>query len=181
MAGKYCPKCNKRMGKALMITEMIAKWSDEGFYLPDDSNTDDMKTYEKCLACGTVLIEKPVKSIKKGKEDQKEFKYTIPDEYWERVHNLDYLVENFKRDPVDTERHINFKVQDATLISSREEVERQHKAWHERQKGKEKVMGELEEVLAIIDDDSTNPEGAELTDKQKAELKEVVKKAFEDA
>ena len=181
MAGKYCPKCNKRMGKALMITEMIAKWSDEGFYLPDDSNTDDMKTYEKCLACGTVLIEKPVKSIKKGKEDQKEFKYTIPDEYWERVHNLDYLVENFKRDPVDTERHINFKVQDANGISSREEVERQHKAWHERQKGKEKVMGELEEVLAIIDDDSTNPEGAELTDKQKAELKEVVKKAFEDA
>ena len=181
MAGKYCPKCNKRMKKALMVTEMIAKWSDEGFYLPDDSNTDDMKTYEKCLACGTVLIEKPVKSIKKGKEDQKEFKYTIPDEYWERVHNLDYLVENFKRDPVDTERHINFKVQDANGISSREEVERQHKAWHERQKGKEKVMGELEEVLAIIDDDSTNPEGAELTDKQKAELKEVVKKAFEDA
>lgn len=169
------------MGKALMITEMIAKWSDEGFYLPDDSNTDDMKTYEKCLACGTVLIEKPVKSTKESKKDQEEFEYTIPDEYWERVHNLDYLVENFKRDPVDTERHINFKVQDATLISSREEVERQHKAWHERQKGKEKVMGELEEVLAIIDDDSTNPEGAELTDKQKAELKEVVKKAFEDA
>ena len=164
-----------------MVTEMIGKWSDEGFYLPDDSNTDDMKTYEKCLACGTVLIEKPVKSIKKGKEDQKEFKYTIPDEYWEQVHNLDYLVENFKRDPVDTERHINFRVQDANSIYSREEVERQHKAWHKRQKGKEKVMGELEEVLAIIDDDSTNPEGAELTDKQKAELKEVVKKAFEDA
>ena len=86
---------------------------------------------------GAVLTEKPVKSTKEGKKDQKEFKYTIPDEYWERVHNLDYLVENFKRDPVDTERHINFKVQDATGISSREEVERQHKAWHERQRAKD--------------------------------------------
>lgn len=47
MTGKYCPKCKKRMGRALMVTEMIAKWSDEGLYLPDDSNTDDMKTYEK--------------------------------------------------------------------------------------------------------------------------------------
>jgi hypothetical protein len=62
MAGKYCPKCNKRMKKALMVTEMIAKWSDEGFYLPDDSNTDAMKTYEKCLACGTVLLGGPVNS-----------------------------------------------------------------------------------------------------------------------
>ena len=137
--------------------------------------------YQENEISGTVLTEKPVKSTKEGKKDQKEFEYTIPDEYWERVHNLDYLVENSKVDPVDTERHINFKVQDATLISSREEVERQHKAWHGRQKAKEKVMGDLEEALAIIDDDSTNPEGAELTDKQKAELKEVVKKAFEDA
>jgi truncated hemoglobin YjbI len=117
----------------------------------------------------------------KEKIETKDFTYKIPDEYWEKVHKLDYLVENFKVDPVDTERHINFKVQDATGISSREEVERQHKAWHERQKVKEKVMGELEEALAIIDDDSTNPEGAELTDQQKAELKEVVKKAFEEA
>jgi hypothetical protein len=39
MAGKYCPECNKRMGKALMVTDIIAKWSDERFYLHDDSNT----------------------------------------------------------------------------------------------------------------------------------------------
>jgi len=116
----------------------------------------------------------------KEKIETKDFKHTIPDEYWERVHNLDYLVANAKVDPEDTERHINFKVSDARMMR-RDEVERQHKAWHERQKGKEKVRGELEEALAIIDDDSTNPEGAELTDQQKAELEEVVKKAFEDA
>jgi hypothetical protein len=65
-----------------------------------------------------------------------DFKYRIPDDYWEQVHSLDYLVKNFEKDPVDTERHINFKVQDATGISSREEVESQHKAWHDRQKTK---------------------------------------------
>lgn len=57
MAGKYCPKCKKRRSKVLMVTEMIARWSDEGFYLPDESKTDAMQTYEKCLACGTVLVE----------------------------------------------------------------------------------------------------------------------------
>ena len=136
MAGKYCLKCNKRMRKALRVTEMIVKWSDEGFYHNDYSKIDCMKTYEKCLACGNALIWEPEKSTKIGNKNQEEFKYTIPDEYWERVHNLDYLVENFKRDPVDTERNINFKVQDATLISSRDEVERQHRAWHERQRAK---------------------------------------------
>ena len=183
MAGKYCPKCNKMMGKALIVTEMIAKWSDEGFYLPDESKTDDMKTYEKCLDCGTVLIEKPVKSTNGSKKDQKEFKYTIPDEYWEHVHK--WYADNLKKDPVDTERHINFRVQDATLISSREEVERQHKAWHERQKTKEKVTGELKEVFAIIDDDSTDPEDLDMDEKQKKamkkKLKKIVKEAFEQA
>ena len=69
-------------------------------------------------------------------EIQEDFKYRIPDEYWERVHKIDYLVENSKVDPADTERHINFRVQDATLISSIEEVESQHKAWHDRQNTK---------------------------------------------
>ena len=41
--------------------------------------------------------------------------------------------------------------------------------------------GDIEEALAIIDDDSTNPEGAELSDKEKAELKAVITKAFEEA
>ena len=63
-----------------------------------------------------------------------DFKYRIPDEYWEHVHK--WYADNLKADPVDTERHINFRVQDATLISSREEVENQHKAWHDRQKTK---------------------------------------------
>jgi hypothetical protein len=133
------------------------------------------------MATKKILPVKRKNMSEKEKIETNDFTYKIPDEYWEKVHKLDYLVENFKVDPVDTERHINFKVQDATGISSREEVERQHKAWHERQKVKEKVTGNLEEALAIIDDDSTNPEGAELTDQQKAELKEVVKKAFEDA
>lgn len=66
MAGKYCPKCKKTRRKALMVTGMIAEWSDDGFYLPDQSNkTDAMQTYEKCLACGTVLIEKPAGCTKK--------------------------------------------------------------------------------------------------------------------
>lgn len=68
---------------------------------------------------------------------EKDLKSQITDEYWEQVHNLDYLVENFKVDPVDTERHINFRVQDANSIYSREEVERQHRAWHERQRTKD--------------------------------------------
>lgn len=63
---------------------------------------------------------------------EEDFKYRIPDEYWEQVHKLN--ADNIKKDPVDAERHINFKVQDATLISSGEEVERQHKAWHDRQR-----------------------------------------------
>ena len=70
---------------------------------------------------------------------EEDFKYRIPDEYWEHVHK--WYADNLKADPVDTERHINFRVQDATLISSREEVERQHNAWHDRQKTKF-VIGE---------------------------------------
>jgi hypothetical protein len=41
--------------------------------------------------------------------------------------------------------------------------------------------GDLEEALAIIDDDSTNPDGSVMSDKDKAMLKEVVTKAFEEA
>jgi hypothetical protein len=67
------------------------------------------------------------------------YKYRIPDEYWEHVHKL--CAEQMERDPVDTERHINFRVQDATLIESREEVESQHKAWHDRQKTKYILKG----------------------------------------
>ena len=69
---------------------------------------------------------------------EEDFKYRIPDEYWEHVHK--WYADNLKADPVDTERHINFRVQDATLISSREEVENQHKAWHDRQKTKFVIM-----------------------------------------
>jgi hypothetical protein len=108
----------------------------------------------------------------------------ITDEYWEHVHNLDYLVANAKVDPEDTERHINFRVSDAKMMP-RKEVERQHKAWHERQKTKEKVEGELKEVLAIIDDDSTDPEDLDMDEKQKKamkkKLKNIAKKAFEQA
>lgn len=63
MPKKYCPKCKKRRSKVLMVTEMIARWSEsEEFYLPDDSKTDEMRTYEKCLTCGAMLVE----STKKG-------------------------------------------------------------------------------------------------------------------
>ena len=45
----------------------------------------------------------------------------------------------------------------------------------------ENEKGDLQEALELIDDDSTNPEGAELSDQEKAMLKEVVTKAFEEA
>ena len=41
-------------------------------------------------------------------------------------------------------------------------------------------MSELGEIYAIIDDDSTNPEGAELSDAQKEELKGIAKEAYDD-
>jgi hypothetical protein len=80
------------------------------------------------------MLKDVFKEKKMAEVIQEDFKYRIPDEYWEHVHR--WYADNLKHDPVDTERHINFKVQDATLISSREEVERQHKAWHDRQRTK---------------------------------------------
>jgi len=168
MEGKYCPKCNKRMREALIVTEIRAKWwLGEGYYIQDESKNDDMKTYEKCLVCETVLIEKPVKSTKKAKKEQRDFKHRISDEYWEHVHNLDYLVANAKVDPEDTERHINFRVSDATMMP-RDEVERQHNAWHKRQtearikipeklpymSGKKTPFGYIESIKMI---DKTHP------------------------
>jgi hypothetical protein len=41
-------------------------------------------------------------------------------------------------------------------------------------------MSELDEIYAIIDDDSTNPEGAEFSDAQKEELKRIAKEAYDD-
>jgi hypothetical protein len=47
-----------------MVTEMIARWSEsEEFYLPDDSKTDEMRTYEKCLTCGAMLVETTKKGL----------------------------------------------------------------------------------------------------------------------
>ena len=55
-------------------------------------------------------IDKPIDPKEPIQED---FKYRIPDEYWEQVHK--WCADNLKVDPVDTERHINFKVQDRYL------------------------------------------------------------------
>jgi hypothetical protein len=41
-------------------------------------------------------------------------------------------------------------------------------------------MSELDEINAIIDDDSTHPEGAELSDKDKEMLKKIAKEAYDD-
>lgn len=41
-------------------------------------------------------------------------------------------------------------------------------------------MSELDEIYAIIDDDSTNPEGAELSDDQKEKLKRIAKEVYDD-
>ena len=41
-------------------------------------------------------------------------------------------------------------------------------------------MSDLDEIYAIIDDDSTHPEGAELSDADKEMLKKVAKEAYDD-
>jgi hypothetical protein len=41
-------------------------------------------------------------------------------------------------------------------------------------------MSELDEIYAIIEDDSTNLEGAELSDAQKEELKKIAKEAYDE-
>ena len=83
------------------------------------------------------MATKKIRPVKRKNMSEKEKieTNTIPDEYWEHVHK--WYADNLKKDPVGTERHINFRVQDATLISSREEVERQHRAWHERERAKD--------------------------------------------
>jgi hypothetical protein len=49
-----------------------------------------------------------------------------------------------------------------------------------KERNKEEIMSELDEINAIIDDDSTHPEGAELNDAEKAELKKIAKEAYDD-
>ena len=74
MAGKYCPECNKTKSKALMIVETTAKWFDvENFYVPDGSNPGVFRAYEKCLTCGSILVDPSRKKEgnKKGKTSSK--------------------------------------------------------------------------------------------------------------
>jgi hypothetical protein len=74
MAGKYCPECNKIKTKALMVVETTAKWFDgENFFVPDGSNADVFRAYEKCLACGSILVDplKKERSHKRGKRNSK--------------------------------------------------------------------------------------------------------------
>ena len=68
MAGKYCPECNKTKSKALMVVETTAKWFDvEEFYVPDGSKPDVFRTYEKCLTCGSILVD-PSKKKRRNKK-----------------------------------------------------------------------------------------------------------------
>jgi hypothetical protein len=74
MAGKYCPECNRIRTKALMVVETTAKWFDgEDFFVPDGSNPDVFRAYEKCLACGSILVDplKKKRRNKKGKTGSK--------------------------------------------------------------------------------------------------------------
>ena len=74
MAGKYCPECNRTRSKALMVIETTAKWFDiEKFYVPDGSYADVFRAYEKCLTCGSFLVDpsKQKRGSKKGKTSSK--------------------------------------------------------------------------------------------------------------
>lgn len=54
---KICPKCNKKMKKALQVTEIGATWWEEGgFYIAEPNGKH--RVYERCLTCGTELQEK---------------------------------------------------------------------------------------------------------------------------
>ena len=51
---KICPKCNKRMKKALQVMETEATWwEEEGYYVAKPNGKN--RVYEKCLFCGTEL------------------------------------------------------------------------------------------------------------------------------
>lgn len=51
---KVCPKCIKRMEKALQVVETEATWrEEEGFYVAEPNGKH--RIYEKCLFCGTEL------------------------------------------------------------------------------------------------------------------------------
>jgi hypothetical protein len=45
---------------------------------------------------------------------------------------------------------------------------------------KEEFMSELDEINAIIDDDSTNPDGEPMEDADKEMLKKLAKEAYDD-
>lgn len=77
MAGKYCPECNRIRTKALMVVETTAKWFDgEDFFVPDGSNPGVFRAYEKCLACGSILVDpsKNKRRNKKGKTSSKSYR-----------------------------------------------------------------------------------------------------------
>ena len=51
-----------------MVVETTAKWFDgEDFFVPDGSNADVFRAYEKCLACGSILVD----SLKKKRRNKK--------------------------------------------------------------------------------------------------------------
>jgi len=53
---KVCPKCNKKMKKALQVMETEATWwKEEGVYVAKPNGKHHI--YEKCLICGTELQE----------------------------------------------------------------------------------------------------------------------------
>jgi len=57
-----------------MIVETTAKWFDiEEFYVPDGSNADVFRAYEKCLTCGSILVDpsREKRGNKKGKTSSK--------------------------------------------------------------------------------------------------------------
>lgn len=55
--------------------------------------------------------------------------YVIPDGLWKNIHET--YAERLKADFLDAERHINFQMQNSTMLP-RAEVEKQHLEYHKR-------------------------------------------------
>lgn len=53
-----------------MVIETTANWlAGENFYVPDDSNPGVFRAYEKCLRCGSILVDPSKK--KRGNKKEK--------------------------------------------------------------------------------------------------------------
>ena len=88
MTGKYCPACNQTKRKALMVIETTATWFDvENYYVPDDSDPDVFRAYERCLRCGSILVD-PSKKKKRDKKGKTNSRSSRSRKRWNKTNEL---------------------------------------------------------------------------------------------